>query len=54
MNRMIGYLGAMICSGTGWYLGTRIGLMSGFILSAVGAGVGLYFTRRLLRNFFDG
>ena len=54
MNRMIGYMGATVCSGIGWYLGSQIGLMSGFLLSAVGAGAGLFFTRRLMRNYFDG
>ncbi len=54
MQRMVGYMGATIFSGIGWYLGSRIGPMAGFILSVLGAGAGLFFTRRFLRDYFDG
>jgi len=35
----------------GWWLGSHVGFMTAFLLSAVGTGAGLYFARRLLDVF---
>ena len=53
MERITGYIGAMIASAIGWQIGRIGGFMMSFMLSVIGAGVGLYLTRRFLSNFFE-
>lgn len=37
----------VICSSSlGWWIGSQIGLITAFILSMVGTGLGIYFGRR--------
>jgi hypothetical protein len=47
MHRILGIVGMVALSSAGWWLGARVGLMTGFVASAVGAGLGLYLGRRL-------
>jgi len=54
MARITGYIGAMVISAIGWQIGRAGGFMMSFTLSVIGAGVGLYLTRRFLSNFFEG
>jgi hypothetical protein len=35
----------------GWWLGARFGIMTGFIVSTVGTGVGLYFALRWWKQY---
>jgi len=35
-----------VCSAIGWALGARVGPMTGFVLSMVGFGVGMWYGRR--------
>ena len=35
----------------GWWLGARAGMMTGFFLSVVGMGVGLYAAQRFLHHY---
>ncbi len=53
MKRLIGYAGMIFGSVLGWWLGKQIGFFAAFLLGVLGAGAGLYFTRRLVRNYFD-
>jgi hypothetical protein len=54
---MIKMFVVMICinlGGTaGWWLGSRIGVMSGFFLALFGASLGLYLGRQYCRNYLD-
>ena len=47
MVRLFGLVGATVGSTFGWWLGAHIGLMTAFLISVVGTGVGLYFGRQL-------
>ena len=47
MGKLFSFLGATIGGYAGWFLGARIGLMTAFMLSIVGTGVGIYYGRRL-------
>jgi len=38
----------IICSWIGWWIGDLFGLMTAFILSMIGTGVGMYYGRRLI------
>jgi hypothetical protein len=45
MNKLLGWGGATVGGAIGWWAGDRVGLLSAFLLSIVGTGVGLYVGR---------
>ena len=53
MNKLIGFVAATIGSYAGWALGARFGIMTAFMLSMVGTGVGIYVGRRVAIEMFD-
>lgn len=46
MKKIIILIGTAAGGWLGWWLGMHIGLMTAFILSMIGTGAGLYFSRR--------
>jgi hypothetical protein len=42
-----------VCSYVGWWLGDMISLFWAVILSALGAGIGLYIGRRLQHDYLS-
>ena len=46
MTKLLVLVSTTIFSAVGWSLGARIGPMTGFILSMVGFGVGMWYGRR--------
>ncbi|HEU5217126.1 MAG TPA: hypothetical protein VFU23_00605 [Gemmatimonadales bacterium] len=44
--RVLMLVGATVGGAVGWWLGAPAGFMTGFIVSTVCSGVGLYFARR--------
>jgi signal transduction histidine kinase len=46
MGKLIGGLGATLGSALGWWAGARVGIMTAFICSMIGTGLGLYLARR--------
>jgi hypothetical protein len=50
---MIILFGASVGGGVGWWLGSRFGIMTGFILSVIGTAAGVYLSRRLITHFLD-
>ncbi len=51
MERILGMIGAGLGSLAGWWLGAKIGFMTAFFLSTLGTGFGLYYGRRLARQW---
>ena len=51
MEMMFGFLGATILGAAGWWVGAHVGMMTGFIVSTVASGVGLYAGRRIVRDY---
>jgi hypothetical protein len=47
-GHMVAWMGATIVGWLGWWLGSFVGPMTAFLVSAVGTAVGLYYSRRLL------
>ena len=47
MTKLLAFLGATILGWLGWWLGDRVGLMTAFVLSVVGTGLGIYLGRKL-------
>lgn len=37
----------------GWWLGAKVGFMTGYFLAVFGASAGLYLCRQFGRNFLD-
>ncbi len=53
METLVGFVGATLLGGVGWWMGERVGLMTAFILSTIASGVGLYAGRRLFREYLS-
>ncbi|HET6348381.1 MAG TPA: hypothetical protein VFH88_04780 [Candidatus Krumholzibacteria bacterium] len=47
MAKLLGFIGASVVGGIGWWLGARVGFMTAFLVSTVGSGVGIYLGRRI-------
>lgn len=50
MKGLIAFMGATLAGSLGWWLGARVGMMTAFVVSTVGTGVGAYYTRRWVRE----
>jgi len=50
MSRIFTLIGSGLGSAAGWWLGARVGLMTAFLLSSVGAGVGFYYGAKFARE----
>jgi hypothetical protein len=46
MRNLIGLCAAWLCGALGWWLGARVGLAAGVLLSALTGAAGLYFGYR--------
>ena len=42
MVKLFKFIGATVGSAAGWWLGAKVGMVTAFMLSAVGTGVGIY------------
>jgi hypothetical protein len=47
ISKLLGFVGATVGGGVGWWLGALHGIMTAFIVSMVGTGVGIYVGRRV-------
>jgi len=46
VNKVIAFIGGSILGGIGWWAGASIGIMTAFMLSTVGTGVGMYYGKK--------
>lgn len=51
MKGFINFFGMSVGGGLGWWLGAQISLFTAFVVSIVGTGIGLYYTRRAVKRF---
>ncbi|HZS60211.1 MAG TPA: hypothetical protein VFA43_13130 [Gemmatimonadaceae bacterium] len=51
MSKLASFIGMTVGGAIGWYAGNLVGIMTAFILSCVGTGVGLYVARRYARAY---
>ena len=49
MRKILLAVMTILCSWIGWWIGDQFGLMTAFILSMIGTGLGIYFGRRLIQ-----
>jgi len=52
MQKLMTIIGTFLGSYAGWAIGERFGIMTAWMLSAVGTGVGLYVSLRIMRDYF--
>jgi len=50
MKKILSFCVMLFGSYFGWWIGAKLGLMVAVILSSIGAGIGLYYGRRLSNN----
>ena len=53
MNGLFGWIGATIGGALGWWAGARVGLLTAFLVSVVGTGLGLYLGRWAAGRLLD-
>lgn len=53
MGKLMALIGTTVGSAIGWWVGARAGVMTAFICSMVGTGIGLYAARRITRDYFE-
>ena len=51
MSKLLGFVGATVGSGLGWWAGSAVGIMTAFMLSTVGTGIGLYLGRKVSDHY---
>lgn len=51
MRTLVILVGASLGGWLGWWLGANAGLLTGFVLSMIGMGLGLYFAKQLIRDY---
>ena len=51
MIKLFGFLGATAGGAIGWWLGEPVGMMTAFMLSMVGTGLGIYFGKKLAERW---
>lgn len=47
MSKLLSFIGASAGGAIGWWLGAHVGVMTAFIVSVCGTGVGIYGGRRI-------
>ena len=50
MKRLLDLIGMSVGGWLGWTLGAWVGIFTAFIISMVGTGIGLYLTRRMMKQ----
>ena len=51
MEKVFSFIGATVGGYAGWALGATVGTATAFIVSMVGTGIGIYYGRRIARNY---
>ncbi|HEU4878939.1 MAG TPA: hypothetical protein VFT21_05780 [Gemmatimonadaceae bacterium] len=51
MSKLFMVVGSTIGSYAGWWLGAHVGVMSAFVVSMVGTGIGIYGGRRVAQQY---
>lgn len=51
LTKMIVFITTTLFGSIGWWLGMRVGMVTAFMLSIVGTGLGIYAGKRLADNY---
>ena len=50
MNGFLNFFGMSVGGWIGWALGEQVSIFTAFVVSMVGTGVGLFYTRRAVKH----
>ena len=53
MVKLMMLIGATLAGLVGWWIGARVGVMTGFIVSTVFSGFGMYFARKWAVSYWS-
>lgn len=53
MSKVLAATGSLVIGTLGWWLGARVGPMTGYLTSVVGGGLGIYLGRRLADRLIE-
>jgi hypothetical protein len=51
MRKLLALMAASLGGWLGWWLGVQLGMMTGFFLSVMGMGLGLYAAQRIANHY---
>ena len=51
MSKVLGAIGAMAGSAIGWWIGGHVGVMTAFLFSVCGTGLGMYAGVKVARQY---
>jgi membrane protein YqaA with SNARE-associated domain len=51
MAKVVAFIGATLGGALGWWLGASFGVFTALVLSTVGTGAGIYYSRRWLGKY---
>ncbi len=51
MGKVLAFVGATLFGAAGWWLGSFVGVMTAWMLSAVATGVGIYAGKRAAAHY---
>jgi len=52
MLKLFSFLGATVGGYAGWFAGAPVGIMTAFMLSMVGTGIGMYYGRKIAKHYW--
>lgn len=53
MNKIFAIVGATLGGWIGWCLGEQVGFMTAFMLSIIGTAAGIYFGRKIVKEYLS-
>jgi len=53
MNKLCIFIGMTVLGWIGWWIGDKIGFMTGFVLSGIGSVAGVYVGWRINRDYLS-
>lgn len=51
MSKLFSFIGATVGSYAGWWMGSSVGIMTAFMVSMVGTGLGIWAGRRFAATY---
>ena len=53
MQKLCIFIGMVVLSSVGWWLGSYVGIVTAFLVSGVGSAAGVYLGWRIHRDFLE-
>jgi hypothetical protein len=53
MKKLFSFIGASVLGWAGWAIGAPVGMVTAFIVSMIGTGLGMYFGVKLANRYLE-